>query len=535
MLNLLKHNKNCFKKFKTNNLNLSPLKKGNDLKVNRHFPSSTKIWYNSIYSYNKNTLKNIPFSDKIVNNTIEMFFNLTLNNDLYKRNKYFSLRKIFVSKTEIKHTNNKAIITIYTYNKKKSFFTKNLSNLYREIFSYEAEDNLPRAGEKYVLPFLLKYKGDNTKKILRKVLKSNVIFNTFRKKFLKNKRFLIKAGNSKKIKYFIFSNYFMNLYKNTLIKNSSANMLRLKFESISTDGSFMFNNFLSSSKHIFKLLNNNNLIKFDKYSNLPLLFKLRDKNTLDKYNNEYYNMFLEESLMKELLYLKYNQILMNDAYKFNNVLLSRLAKIISAIYKKKVEFNIINLKSFSLDSYILSDIIRLRLEKKRPKIVKLLKKAVAFKNINKDMRYRYDIKQLYLNSYNNCINNYLNINKKDVLNSLFNNMFFNNTLQNKRLEKFSLNKLSTEAKHKYIYRSIKFRKIRGIRLEAKGRLNARLTASRSVFKYRYSGSLKNLDSSINNLSSALIRGSLRSNLDYANLNSTTRNGCFGIKGWVSSK
>ena len=81
----------------------------------------------------------------------------------------------------------------------------------------------------------------------------------------------------------------------------------------------------------------------------------------------------------------------------------------------------------------------------------------------------------------------------------------------------------------YIYRSIKFRKIRGVRLEARGRLTRRLTASRAMFKSRYRGSLSNLDSS-NKLSSTMIRNHLKSNLDYVNLNSKTRNGSFGLKG-----
>jgi hypothetical protein len=73
----------------------------------------------------------------------------------------------------------------------------------------------------------------------------------------------------------------------------------------------------------------------------------------------------------------------------------------------------------------------------------------------------------------------------------------------------------------------------GFRLEANGRLNRRYTASRSINKVKYKGSLLNIDSSYKGLSSVLLRNNLSSNLQYTKLNSKTRIGSFGLKGWVS--
>ena len=42
-------------------------------------------------------------------------------------------------------------------------------------------------------------------------------------------------------------------------------------------------------------------------------------------------------------------------------------------------------------------------------------------------------------------------------------------------------------------------------------------------------------SSINSYPSVLLRGKFKSNLEYTKLNSKTRIGSFGIKGWVSGK
>jgi hypothetical protein len=75
----------------------------------------------------------------------------------------------------------------------------------------------------------------------------------------------------------------------------------------------------------------------------------------------------------------------------------------------------------------------------------------------------------------------------------------------------------------------------GIRLEAKGRLSKRYTASRSVFKLDWKGGLKNVDSSFKGLSTVMLRGNVKSNVEYSLLVSKKRIGAYGIKGWVSSK
>jgi hypothetical protein len=81
-----------------------------------------------------------------------------------------------------------------------------------------------------------------------------------------------------------------------------------------------------------------------------------------------------------------------------------------------------------------------------------------------------------------------------------------------------------------ILNSSKHKNIYGVRLEAQGRLSRRLTASRSVFKLKYKGSLKNLDSSYKNISSVILRGNTKSNIMLTKISSKTRNGAFGLKG-----
>jgi len=87
----------------------------------------------------------------------------------------------------------------------------------------------------------------------------------------------------------------------------------------------------------------------------------------------------------------------------------------------------------------------------------------------------------------------------------------------------------------YVLRSLKHLNLRGIRVEAKGRLTRRFTASRSVLKRKWKGGLKNVDSSFRGLSTIMLRGIVKSNLQYSTISSKNRNGAYGVKGWVSSK
>jgi hypothetical protein len=90
-----------------------------------------------------------------------------------------------------------------------------------------------------------------------------------------------------------------------------------------------------------------------------------------------------------------------------------------------------------------------------------------------------------------------------------------------------------ESVKKVVLEEIKYKRLAGVRLEASGRLTKRYTASRSVSKLRYKGNLVNVDSSYKGLSTVILKGNLRSNLQYSKLNSKTRIGSFGIKGSVS--
>ena len=84
-------------------------------------------------------------------------------------------------------------------------------------------------------------------------------------------------------------------------------------------------------------------------------------------------------------------------------------------------------------------------------------------------------------------------------------------------------------KHVNIISRLKNKHVSGLRIEAKGRLTKRLTASRAVYKTSYKGSLKNIYSSYNKLSTFVLRGLSKSNTAYINVNSKNKNGSYGMK------
>ena len=77
---------------------------------------------------------------------------------------------------------------------------------------------------------------------------------------------------------------------------------------------------------------------------------------------------------------------------------------------------------------------------------------------------------------------------------------------------------------------IKYKSVFGVRLEAAGRLTKRSTASRSIFKFRYNGTLRNNPIINNSLSSVIVKNNRISNLQFTKIASKTRNGSFGLKG-----
>ena len=225
---------------------------------------------------------------------------------------------------------------------------------------------------------------------------------------------------------------------------------------------------------------NNNLIRY-------FLVNLRRK-YLKLSNIPTYNIRLLKKLVR-LQKILFNSLkLLNfNKSKFNSLNLNLrnlgLISLIEKLYYKKVEINLVELRSIHLNSDVFSSAVALKLRDRKNKAVRVLRKAIL------QMVRIPDLHTLITFD-----DNIEAMNKNNIINT------------------------------------IKQQVVSGVRFEASGRLTRRLTAMRAVFKYRYAGSLKNIRSSFNNKPSTMLRGYVKSNTQYTLINSKTRNGTFGLKG-----
>jgi hypothetical protein len=398
---------NIFKKSIRNNYNIIPFNtQNNPVGEMKYFPPVSKEWKNSIYAFNKNNIVNLSaVKDVNINSLIKHYFNLRfIPKFIFKKYKPRwvrrpSMNKIYVSNAEIKHTNSKAIITIYNYNREKI-------------------------------------------SLLNKVRK------------LKN-------------------SFFNNLL---LLINSNKDYL----------GSFI-----------------NKTIKGLLYKELIILRRYKFKLNLNKYK-------FEEKLL----------------YKLNN--------IVGTFYNKKVEFNIVNMKSIILNSDIFTKLLADKLWKKKiqtlkmmnyilnravlPKVSRILEKSRVKKNVDFTL-----LQNRYKNINLTSILKDNNLNK--LLSEAYNTIIINNN---------PLNKDYIEM-YKIIFDSIQYKNMAGVRLEVKGRLTKRYRADRALFKVKWKGGLKNIYSSYKGVSTVRKRGYLNSNVEYSLITSKRRIGSFAVKGWISGK
>lgn len=463
----------------------------NTLGPTRYFPPAIQEWSNSIYTYNNNTYKNISTAHNTITNLIKSYFNfyfskkLLSSNNLLARFRRLAFSKIFISRAELKHTSNKVIITLYVYNEEKRILIKRLKRIEAILFSYNSS-LIRKKSLDLSLQTSLKEKSD----LIRKEDTLSLIV------FLRN--------ISKEISEQIL------LEKKALESLNKSNFIKEKLS------------FIKSLEE--KILNIKTIISYCEKDS-PL-YK-RYESIFNKVLNSFY-------LEKEISLLVYYKLLLNlNKYKFEDVLISKLSFFIRKIYNKEVEFNIINLKAIYLNSDILTQAISLKLRNRNNRLLKVLRYFLSMARLPSILKEKYahiKIKDLWENKVKNFTLSHLALNSnRDSINDLLIGLFKEDNKYKGRyinIKPGVLNNVLLLLKHK---------SLAGIRLEAKGRLTRRFTASRSVFKIKWKGTLKNIYSSYRGLSSVILRGHIKSNVQYSIVNSKTRNGSFGLRGWISGK
>nr|YP_010632608.1 ribosomal protein S3 [Stereocaulon dactylophyllum]WBP63378.1 ribosomal protein S3 [Stereocaulon dactylophyllum] len=460
-------------KFNTCKIKVEKGKSNNYVYIPRHYLPANKEWHNSIYAFNNNAIRLLSITDKTLLKLVKGYFNFYSHNlennikspHLRKKARMLSTNRILTSKAELKHTNDKVIITIYIYNRQKKYYL----NKIRKIDTIDNIDSL---------------------------LTSNI------------KSLLTKRNGP----------WPSNL-KMEIVKNKGLNMI----------------------------------LKIDKQKKI-VLGELQKKaktdgNEFKNYETRYLKYYAIKSLRKEILSTYIKQLICFNQSKFQERYLKPLLSLVNRTYNKKIEFNFVNLKYLYLNSYIFSETLVTKLRNRNNKLLKVLKKSLLmFKLPSMDRWAVYNeiynrkrtIQNLNIDSIiSDSLHTGINTHSQDILESLLSNVNASYPISNLKDYKtyeaqglmhfnypyYMLNSLWKIMKNKYVT---------GIRVEAAGRLSKRNVASRSLFKLRYIGNIKNMDSSYKGLSTVLLRGYEKSNLQYTKLKSHIRIGSFGIKGWISS-
>jgi hypothetical protein len=189
----------------------------------------------------------------------------------------------------------------------------------------------------------------------------------------------------------------------------------------------------------------------------------------------------------------YFKLLHDNKLKFDSIIMSKLIDLIQQIYNKKVELNIVNLKKMHLNSDIYTQAVSLKLRNRDNKLYRVLK--ASLRKIKLPVIRKIDEKkkkpnrdEFFVNRIrNNTISNmFLPKTKKnkDPLQKLLLNFFPLADDLNINVKKSSSNINYPVSLENYVLKSLKHVNLRGIRVEAKGRLTRRFTASRSVLKRR---------------------------------------------------
>lgn len=449
-----------FKKNVKNNSKLRPLNEIiSDVGEIQYFPAWSKEWRNSVYHYNSNLIKNFPVYDLNIYKIIKSYFNMFFNHQFIKykyirpRRRRLSFNKIFLARPEIKHTNSKAIITLYTFNR-----------------------------EKFALLKKIKILTKLTKKIIMIVQQKNCL---------------------------------------------------LKIEKI-----------FFKTNMIFAILKDRNLLQ-DFYAYFSALKTSKSK------AKEQANKWIKLIFNKEFtLIRKYKFRLNLNKYKFEDKLLYGLSNIIRKLYNKQIEFNIVNLKNIVFNTDLFTEISTLKIKKRNARVVRIMNIMLNKANLPKVNRIQEKGRIVKNVNLNLAENKYKTLNLKDILSGKLNldklldkiYTFPSGTLpvpkgyrQGSINDKFLPHYAPEGGLYDMVFNSIKYKNLGGIRMEVKGRLTKRYRADRSVFKLRWKGGLKNIDSSYKGLSVRKSRGHLNPNVGYSIFSSKRRIGAFAVKGWMGAK
>ena len=552
----------------------------------KHYAPANKEWKNSVYAFNKSSLSNIAATDQKAGEVIKSYFNLVPKpvkrtkskrmRDLLRRS---STRQFFVSRPEIKQNNDKAIITVYTHDREKVTYLKKLFMLNRWLNSNLLSEKRLQLERKKSNAFLI-----NRYNAHYLILKE--IFNKFRRITFRESRGIIRWGSSRyKVKHSFLPNTVKSLLRKRQFVSYTAFYLFLKW------ALYLFKIRVDILSDIISVVKKENKVKetgvvyliLTLFRNDTVTIKSKKKRKTVKktivlnekkitiksllnietlrtinilllqhlitnlkkvtgkqyvifdlfklFNKKYFNSIARKLIKKEILITKYMTKLYINKFKLHSYL-PALKGFLSNIYNKKVQLNIVNLKSLHLNSDLFAEAVSIKLRDRTRSLFRIIQNSFTKLKIYKPNKlFLFSEKQK--NSLPSNVETYFgeyNVINGNVLNLAFEKMFKQSKMSNRNLYGDVLNTLT----------SLKYKRITGIRLEAAGRLTKRYAAARALFKYRHKGSLRNLEhlknveNKLQSPSLFLLRGDVRPNIQHCFVPSKRRIGAFGIKSWISS-
>jgi Mitochondrial ribosomal protein (VAR1) len=464
----------------------------------------------------------LNYNEKLVYNLFINYFNL--NFELKHKN----LKKItFLIKIKEIY---KTIFNVYDLLRKSYINTPNLIYLYKlnliknMIFS-NLSYKLFTSKKKFRYYKYIGKKLTNIKRFRNRSFNNIIISLPYIKYALNKVTIILYVYNREKIYYINKLHKLNKIFLHLSDKNILNNKVKLKLLKLFKIQHPKFIDRYTKngivSKFLIKKINNknifNNLFKLKNY--FRMLFLYKNNNIIKNINYNLYiinslKKIMNKNLKKVFLYKYYVSNIYINNFKFNNNSLSNLKSKLYDIYNKKIDIKIINLKYLFLENNIFVHGIIKKLNDRKKKVLTVIRSGISLVKVG-------------------IINPILLISKKEETReiNIFKNLF--NTLFNEDNYKSLLFK-SLKEKYINIFKFLNNKHIIGVRIEAKGRLTKRLTASRSLYKSNYKGSLKNIYSTYNNISTNINKGFEKSNIKYINSNSYNRNGSYGIKYWTST-
>jgi len=199
--------------------------------------------------------------------------------------------------------------------------------------------------------------------------------------------------------------------------------------------------------------------------------------------------------------------------------------LFSKYFNKKIEFNIIKISNIKYNTDMFTYNLGIRYRRPKFNIVSVLGRI--FGGLNFPFEGEIDINP--------------KIKMKDLVNlSLLKNKFKDlhiiNILNVKELFDIKLYEIygflnyKLENKIEKTLDYIKYKKLRGLKVMANGRLTLRYRADRAQHKFLMEGGLRNIDSSFKGLKTGMYRGNNKINTEYSIFESKRRIGTYAVKG-----